>query len=83
MTGPDRQRLEGQDFFVAENRINVGEFFFNHRDGLPTADVAVRQALMRSLDLIELMTVQTSGTGELGDGSRRAAAQGLSRRHRR
>ena len=34
-----------------ENRAIVGEFFFNQMEGLPTADVAVRQALMGALDL--------------------------------
>jgi peptide/nickel transport system substrate-binding protein len=68
ITGPDRQRVEGQGFFSIEDRILVGEFFFNHMDGLPTADAAVRQALMRALDLEELMSVQTSGTGTLADG---------------
>ncbi len=35
---------------------------------LPTADVAVRQALMRALDLNQMMAVQTSGLGALADG---------------
>jgi peptide/nickel transport system substrate-binding protein len=68
IAGPDRARVESEGFFSVENRTIVGEFFFNHMDGLPTADVAVRQALMRALDLQELMSVQTSGTGALADG---------------
>ena len=46
----------------------VGEFFFNQMEGLPTADVAVRQALMGALDLQELMSVQTAGNGALATG---------------
>ena len=37
-------------------------------EGLPTADVAVRQALMGALDLQELMSVQTAGNGALRQG---------------
>jgi peptide/nickel transport system substrate-binding protein len=66
--GPDRQRVESEGFFSVENRAIVGEFFFNQMEGLPTADVAVRQALMGALDLTELMSVQTSGTGALASG---------------
>ena len=66
--GPDRQRVESEGFFSVENRLIVGEFFFNHMDGVPTADVAVRQALMGALDFTELMSVQTSGTGTLASG---------------
>ena len=50
------------------NEAIVGEFFFNQMEGLPTADVAVRQALIGSLDLQELMSVQTAGNGELATG---------------
>jgi peptide/nickel transport system substrate-binding protein len=66
--GPDRQRVEGEGFFSVDNRLIVGEFFFNQMDGTPTADVAVRKALMRALDFTELMSVQTSGTGTLASG---------------
>ena len=66
--GPDRQRVESEGFFSVENRAIVGEFFFNQMEGVPTADVAVRQALMGALDLTELMSVQTSGTGALATG---------------
>ena len=51
IAGADRQRVENEGYFVIENRAIVGEFFFNQMEGLPTADVAVRQALMGALDL--------------------------------
>ena len=68
VAGPDRQRLEDEGYFSIENRAIVGEFFFNQMADLPTADVAVRQALMRALDLNQMMAVQTSGLGALADG---------------
>ena len=68
IAGADRQRVENEGYFVIEHRAIVGEFFFNQMDGLPTADVAVRQALMGALDLQELMSVQTAGNGALATG---------------
>jgi peptide/nickel transport system substrate-binding protein len=68
VAGPDRQRLEDEGYFSIENQAIVGEFFFNQMADLPTADVAVRQALMRALDLNQMMAVQTSGLGALADG---------------
>jgi peptide/nickel transport system substrate-binding protein len=68
VAGADRQRVENEGYFVHENRAIVGEFFFNQMEDLPTADVAVRQALMGALDLQELMSVQTAGNGALATG---------------
>ena len=68
VAGADRQRVENEGYFVTENQAIVGEFFFNQMEGLPTADVAVRQALMGALDLQELMSVQTAGNGALATG---------------
>ena len=68
VAGADRQRVENEGYFVTENQAIVGEFFFNQMEGLPTADVAVRQALMGGLDLQELMSVQTAGNGALATG---------------
>ena len=68
IAGADRQRVESEGYFVTEQRSIVGEFFFNHMEGLPTADVAVRQALMGAVDLQELMSVQTAGNGVLATG---------------
>ena len=68
IAGADRQRVENEGYFVSENQAIVGEFFFNQMEGLPTADVSVRQALMGALDLQELMSVQTAGNGALASG---------------
>jgi peptide/nickel transport system substrate-binding protein len=68
IVGPDRARLEDEGLFFVTTKTIVGQFFFNQTEGLPTADVAVRQALMQSLDLTELMTVQTGGTGIAPEG---------------
>ena len=68
VAGADRQRVENEGYFVTDNEAIVGEFFFNQMEGLPTADVAVRQALMGALDLEELMSVQTAGNGALATG---------------
>ena len=83
IAGADRQRVESEGYFVTEQRSIAGEFFFNQMEGLPTADVAVRQALMGALDLQELMSVQTAGNGVLATGLGRSPAEGLPRRHRR
>ena len=82
IAGADRQRVESEGYFVAEQRSIAGEFFFNQMEGLPTADVAVRQALMGALDLQELMSVQTAGNGELASGLAELLPEGLSGRHR-
>jgi peptide/nickel transport system substrate-binding protein len=68
VSGPDRQRLESEGLFAVEGRAIVGEFFFNQMDALPTADVAVRRALMGALDLSEMMAVMTAGNGSLAEG---------------
>ena len=68
IAGADRQRVESEGYFVTEQRSIAGEFFFNQMEGLPTADVAVRRALMGALDLQELMSVQTAGNGVLATG---------------
>ena len=83
IAGADRQRVESEGYFVTEQRSIVGEFFFNQMEGLPTADVAVRQALMGA--------ARPAGADERADGGQRCAghrarrnpAQGLPRRHRR
>ena len=71
IAGADRQRVENEGYFVTEKQAIVGEFFFNQMEGLPTADVAVRQALMGAVDLQELMSVQTSGQRCAGNRARR------------
>lgn len=62
--GPDRQRLEAKKLFVRQYVQPLGELWFNQKPGLPTADEAVRKALVQGVDLKELLAVTTSGTGK-------------------
>lgn len=63
VNGPDAQRLEGAGLFSAEISGLVGEQWYNHADGHPTSDPAVRMAMTRGLDLAQLEKVITSGRG--------------------
>lgn len=69
IVGTDRQRLANRngvselDFLAP-----LGEIWFNHKAGEPTADLAVRKALVQSLDLKQLGQVTTSGTGKPATG---------------
>ena len=60
--GPDAARLA--DLVQGGSRAITGEAWFNHAADRPTADPAVRTALVQALDLDELANVITSGTGE-------------------
>jgi peptide/nickel transport system substrate-binding protein len=61
--GPDVKRLDGQGLFAAETPALVGEQWYNHNDGHETSDADVRMALTQALDLGELASVSTAGTG--------------------
>jgi peptide/nickel transport system substrate-binding protein len=61
--GPDAKRLEGQGMFAAETPALVGEQWYNHNDGHGTSDPAVRTGLTQALDLEQLASVATAGTG--------------------
>jgi peptide/nickel transport system substrate-binding protein len=63
IAGPDGDRLEQSDLFVAETTGLVGEQWYNHADGRVTSDPDVRMALTQALDLGELADVVTSGRG--------------------
>ncbi|PZF84723.1 ABC transporter substrate-binding protein [Jiangella anatolica] len=63
VTGPDQQRLQAQDLATAEWKVPGVWLSFNHLDTRPTADPAVRRALVHALDLEELIRVNTGGTG--------------------
>ncbi|MEV7046396.1 ABC transporter substrate-binding protein [Amycolatopsis sp. NPDC051061] len=63
IAGPDAQRLEAAKLFVAETPGLVGEQWYNHAAGRPTADAEVRRALTQALDLGQLQKVLTSGRG--------------------
>ena len=43
--GPDAQRLQQEGLFFTETAALIGEMWFNHAEGRPTADPAVRMAL--------------------------------------
>jgi peptide/nickel transport system substrate-binding protein len=62
-TGPDAQRLQGGDYVKKDVLAPTGELWFNEKPGLPTADEAVRKALVQSVDLKQLQQVYTSGRG--------------------
>lgn len=68
-TGADRQRVENAPGVLTT--VGSGgntDLFFHQRDGLPGADPAVRRALTQSLDLAELATITSQGTGETSTG---------------
>lgn len=64
--GPDAKRLAGADLFSTETPALVGEQWYNHDDGHPTSDDAVRMGLTQALDLGELASVATAGVGTPG-----------------
>ena len=61
--GADAQRLAGTDLFSTKASALLGEMWFNHAEGRPAADPAVRMALTQALDLAELAKVLTSDRG--------------------
>ncbi|HET6937242.1 MAG TPA: ABC transporter substrate-binding protein [Nocardioides sp.] len=61
--GPDVKRLEGAKLFSTSTPAMVGEQWYNHNDGHETSDAAVRMALTQALDLGELASVATAGSG--------------------
>jgi peptide/nickel transport system substrate-binding protein len=61
--GADRSRLEGQGFQHLDILAGPDDLFFNQRPDHPGADIAVRRALTQALDLDQLATVATQGTG--------------------
>ncbi|MFL6143218.1 MAG: ABC transporter substrate-binding protein [Labedaea sp.] len=66
--GPDQQRLQGRQLIQRDVLAILGELWFNHRAGLPTADEAVRRALTQALDLEQLRAAMTGGTGKPATG---------------
>ncbi|MQA32610.1 ABC transporter substrate-binding protein [Modestobacter roseus] len=61
--GPDAQRLVESDLFASTLDAVLGEMWFHQQEGRPGADPAVRRALTQALDLDELQSVLTGGTG--------------------
>ena len=62
-SGPDSARLQGDDYVKRDILAPTGELWFNQKPGLPTADEAVRKALIQSVDLKQMQQVFTSGRG--------------------
>lgn len=63
LTGPDADRAIGADLFQREATAIAGEQWYNHAEGHPTSDPAVRMALTQAVDLDELANVMTAGKG--------------------
>ncbi|MGH3588456.1 MAG: ABC transporter substrate-binding protein, partial [Pseudonocardia sp.] len=61
--GVDQERLRAQGMFESSTDRVTGQLWFNHKEGHPGSDPAVRRALTLALDLAELRTVLTGGTG--------------------
>ncbi len=68
ITGDDRQRLDAQGLARKELPSAGAWLWLNHREGRPTADKRVRQALIHALDLAEIIRVSTGGTGSASTG---------------
>lgn len=63
LIGTDADRAEQAGLFSRENTAIAGEQWYNHAEGHPTSDPAVRMALTQALDLEELAGVVTAGKG--------------------
>lgn len=64
VTGPDRKRLESAKAIERGTTLLLGELLMNEGPGHPTADVAVRRALIGSLNLTQIGSVASGGTGK-------------------
>jgi peptide/nickel transport system substrate-binding protein len=68
LAGPDTTRLKNAKLFSDGGSIIGLELTFNQAPGEPTADVAVRRALIGALDLGETAKVSTGGLGGPANG---------------
>ena len=68
IAGSDQDRLAAQKLFHVDILSPIGMMFFNEAEGHPTADAAVRKALVQALDLNKLGQVLTSGKGKPSTG---------------
>lgn len=66
--GPDSTRMEEAGLFHTDVQTPGGSFTFNQADGRPTADPAVREALMQAVDLEQLRQVIGSGKATVPTG---------------
>lgn len=63
VVGPDRSRLNKAHLFKRVVAATPNEFWFNQNSGHPTANAAIRHALVQAMRLSQLGSVITSGTG--------------------
>lgn len=63
LTGPDADRAISAGLFSREGTAIAGEQWYNHTEGHPTSDPAVRTALTQAVDYDELANVMTAGKG--------------------
>jgi peptide/nickel transport system substrate-binding protein len=63
LTGPEEQRVATQKLFTATS-VTPAEILFNQANGRPTADRAVRAAIVQALDLAHIGKVLSAGKGE-------------------
>ena len=68
INGPDVQRLDGAKVPRKAVQVPFGQIMFNEAAARPTADPAVRKALVEALDLKQIGTVATGGTGKPATG---------------
>ncbi len=61
--GPDADRLAGAGLKSVGTQALVGLQWYNHAEGHPTSDPAVRMALTQAVDLKQLQVAITSGKG--------------------
>jgi peptide/nickel transport system substrate-binding protein len=67
VVGSDTQRLAS--LYSQSVYAPLGELWFNEKPGGPTADVAVRRALIQAVQLSQLGQVLSSGTGKPATGA--------------
>jgi peptide/nickel transport system substrate-binding protein len=64
VSGPDRSRLDkSKSLFKVVAPAQPNEIFFNENPGHPTADPAVRKAIVQALNLDQVGAVATNGRG--------------------
>lgn len=61
--GPEAERLRATDFSQASVEVATGQLYFNQAADRPGASEALRVALTQGLNLEELRTIITGGTG--------------------
>ena len=63
VVGPDAERLRAKNLFASDNQAGLGQINFNKNPEKVLVDEALRVGLVQGLNLEELRTVLSSGTG--------------------